>query len=146
MKHYHVKRLRKLIAFLRALPRKNFNFRRIVTRAKANGHVCGTVCCAVGWMPAVFPRFAKWNDEVLRQKAWDSSQGLEFDVPFGLNRDCYNPWVAAVAYFFGIDNSVACNLFSPGWQESEGVTKLGETATPKQVAAMLEEFLEKNAA
>lgn len=52
-------RLKALATFLEKLPVKKFNFRTIVSEAKEKS-LCGTVCCALGWMPKVSPDAAKW--------------------------------------------------------------------------------------
>lgn len=52
-------RMNKLADFLSTLPRRKFRMEDWVS--EADDHKCGTVCCAVGWAPAVFPRHWKWG-------------------------------------------------------------------------------------
>lgn len=58
-------RLLKLAEFLDTLPEEKFNIRAYVKKAE-NG--CGTVCCAVGWLPQVDPDNWKWKTLPLSQK------------------------------------------------------------------------------
>lgn len=92
MEQVHKDRCAKLIAFLKELPPEKFDMENYVTEAK-NG--CGTVCCAVGWMLAVFPEDFKWRKlpcgrgvyvECVDLDWFSSSVGaLDF---LGLPRDC----------------------------------------------------------
>ena len=51
MKHFHKNRLLKLADFLDTLPRKQFDLTLVLEERP-----CGTVGCAMGWTPTVFPR------------------------------------------------------------------------------------------
>lgn len=117
MKPIHVKRLKKLIAFLRKLPRKRFNF-AIVRNEPPK---CGVVGCAIGYMPNVFPRVFK-----------------SFEVT-ACNRTFYK----AAMWVSGLGWCPAGWLFNPMQQQlvHEKLKNLPTTATPKQVAAMLEKFI-----
>lgn len=55
-----LRRLERLAKFLDKLPREKFNFRDWVTETNKSNR-CGTVCCAVGWMPLVDPRSWRWG-------------------------------------------------------------------------------------
>jgi len=44
----------KLIAFLNNLDDKRFNFQQVISKFNKE-HNCGTVCCAIGWFPKIFP-------------------------------------------------------------------------------------------
>lgn len=52
-------RLNKLADFLQKLPPRKFNIENWVDKTDAAGE-CGTVCCALGWAPAAFPKQWKW--------------------------------------------------------------------------------------
>lgn len=122
MKAIHKKRLRKLIAFLRQLPRKRFNFDTI-----RYGHGCGTVGCAIGWTPEALPSLVK-NDSLL---------GPVLRKGNGYFRDI-------AAELTGLGPHLASCLFCPGEQAiaDSRLPNLPATATPKQVARMLEKFIE----
>ena len=66
-KHVTKRRLLKLAAFLDTLPPEKWDFLHIITR-KNPSRTCGTVCCAIGWTPVVFPRLIKWKDLFVRSK------------------------------------------------------------------------------
>jgi hypothetical protein len=51
-------RLLTIATFLDNLPPEKFNFDRYVTKHE-NG--CGTVCCAIGWFPQIFPEIWIWK-------------------------------------------------------------------------------------
>ncbi len=66
----NAKRLLKLADFLDKLPRAKFDFgviamqdgKPMLEALKAGKERCGTVACAIGWMPAVFPRSLRWTE------------------------------------------------------------------------------------
>jgi hypothetical protein len=129
MKAVYRKRLLKLAAFLDTLPREKFDF-AVVTRIgkkpmlealKAGHERCGTVGCAIGWMPAVFPRLVRWDE--------NNYVCLKGDV------DDYNADRYAAERFFDLSDDEASCLFVP---ESSG---LGALATPKQVARHIRQFV-----
>lgn len=60
MERIYRDRLNKLANFLEKLNPKKFNLSIIAKKDKKNPE-CGTVCCAIGWMPQVFPRTFKWR-------------------------------------------------------------------------------------
>jgi hypothetical protein len=130
-------RLLQLADFLDKLPEEKFDFGTIAKQsgkpmleALAAGHVkCGTVGCAIGWLPAVFPDQFKWvrsafNDELtVLTKETDE---LNFD---------------AAAEFFGIGYSQADYLFMPGY-EDDGYSGLADEAKATEVAAHIRKFVE----
>lgn len=76
-------RLMKLAAFLSRLPPRKFNFKHVVAKEDENG--CGTVCCAMGWCPAVFPKDWEWayQDVRLKRRAtgyWSFHDALRYFV------------------------------------------------------------------
>lgn len=138
MKPIHVKRLKKLIAFLRKLPRKRFNF-AIVRNEPPK---CGAVGCAIGYMPNVFPRVFKsfyrnYCDTTGVEEGWDWTHGVGFRGQRIVSFDGVAEWVS------GLELPLASHLFSPGCQTRvhADLPDLGDKATPKQVAAMLEKFI-----
>lgn len=128
MRAHHVQRLLKLADFLDTLPREKFDFSVItcvdglplLDALKAGKKRCGTVACAVGWMPAVFPRAFKWTDCGAVLPRSSQADGMNLD---------------AAGRFFGLDYADTVGLFSP---EDSG---LGYSATPKQVARHIRRFV-----
>ena len=60
-------RLEKLIGFIENLPDEKFEFDEWVTGFDTkNG--CGTVCCAFGWTPSVFPESWEWRHDDYHDK------------------------------------------------------------------------------
>jgi hypothetical protein len=56
-------KLLKLADFLTNLKPSEFDFSEIVGEFDYDNN-CGTVCCAIGWLPVVFPEEAVWVDEL----------------------------------------------------------------------------------
>lgn len=119
------KRLTKLIAFLRALPRSKFYFGDDVLESKTNGHTCATVACAIGWTPAIFPRLVKW----------DFQDG------------CLNGYIMgkrSVGLYDVAEKILGCDayVFLPNCQiyADNRLSNLPCDASPKQVAKMLEKY------
>lgn len=127
------RRLKKLIAFLEKLPRKQFNFRRELTEAKKNGHVCASVGCAIGWTPSVFPRTVKW--------CWNGDRnydGTPCHVRFEIGELKQLAYRELAEQLFGIPMSH--DIFQVRGQIA-GLKKLGADATPKAVAKMLRKYM-----
>ncbi len=53
-------RLRTLAKFVRELPPEKFNFGLVVSEYDKIS-ACGSICCAMGWTPAVFPDQISWG-------------------------------------------------------------------------------------
>ncbi len=139
------KRLLKLAAFLRKLPRQKFDFCTFVSQgglppleALAKGkHRCGTVACAIGWMPAVFPRLTEYqlsSDEADAEAVCVKTPGIvDYVTGFAVAREV-----------FGIDELDSHFLFDPGWISDDDRAAPGANATPKQVARHIERFVKMN--
>lgn len=128
MKAIYKKRLLKLAAFLDKLPRKKFNFGSIVYSKPK----CGTVGCAIGWTPKVFPSLVEWDSR--RSPSAVKACGSD---NFGF---------AEVAMsLFGLSYKEANDLFDPcfvGYQHwTQPVDRVDADATPKQVAASIRRFI-----
>lgn len=132
MKPIHVKRLKKLIAFLRKLPRKRFNFAIIRNEPPK----CGAVGCAIGYMPNVFPRvFRSFAIPSYDVQLWTHGVGF---------RGASEPnFVSVAEWVSGLERFTASALFEPRNQGKVDarLPHLSKSATPKQVAAMLEKFI-----
>lgn len=123
--------LRKLIAFLRELPLEKFFFGSVVEQGDLHG--CGTVCCAVGWMPKVFPDRVKW---VKTFGLWNV-QLVDSMMEGGW-------WEGVASEVFGISEDMAADLFAPYRQHKahKSLSCLGDDAKPGEVADMLEAYIE----
>jgi len=159
------KRLLKLADFLDELPRKLFDFGTVATvgeegltpaQALKAGPKCGTVGCAMGWAPVVFPRILKyakvnevypnetWYDEDLKQLyiALRDESGLD---P-GTESYRKNDYSLIASKVFDIPESEAQALFTPGdtdWEIPALMNELPETATPKQVAKRIRRYVKQ---
>lgn len=133
--------LLKLAKFLREMPRAKFNFSVIMNvygkppldALKAGEHRCGTAGCAIGWMPAVWPKQLKWD-------RYNSVRLIERRR----SRDNFG----AAEKFFGISHSDALHLFNPNnsgeddagnWRDNN----LPYDASPKRVAAHIRRFVKE---
>jgi hypothetical protein len=120
-------RLLRLAEFLEKLPPKKFYFGTWVKEWK---NECGTVCCAIGWCPVVFPEHFKW--------CYDTT-----NVLFRRGND----WMIAAWHsedFFDLTDDEFSHLFHPNAQEQVfGGRKLDERSRPKTVAANIREFVNR---
>lgn len=57
-KLHYKQRLLRVARFLDKLPEEKFDFSKVVSHRDEN--CCGTVCCAVGWMPKIDPKNWFW--------------------------------------------------------------------------------------
>lgn len=135
-KPMYAKRLLKLADFLQTLPRQKFDFSQIAHQGekpmmqalKARKESCGSVACAIGWMPAVWPKLLLW--------APNSPNSCELSVLMrGDNTGDTNFDIAQ--RFFNIDYDESMALFYPGWR----VNTPDYNATPEQVAAHIRRFV-----
>lgn len=137
MQAVHAKRLLKLAAFLQELPKSKFDFGTFVHRGakpmlealKARRSRCGSVACAVGWMPAVFPRHVRWVGSDV--DGGNLQVTLRDEDYYGYNFD-----VAEV--FFGLSYDETRDLFNP---DNGSDDSLPFSATPKQVAGAIRRFV-----
>jgi hypothetical protein len=114
------RRLLKLAAFLRTLPRRRFNYGHWVGDdwAGAQDLSCGTTACALGWA-ATMPTFRRLGLSLtpVGEPGLKGVAGGAFD---------------AAAQLFGLHGE-QYSLFAPDYEE--------EDATPKQVARKIEQFV-----
>lgn len=124
-------RLYKLAAFLDSLSKRSFKFSRVVDRSNEDrdGNICGTVCCAVGWLPKLFPSHWEWI-----------SNTVEITADLRKNTDSPD-WVDSASKFFGITYLQSMCLFSPGCKRDWAPGMLAYNATPKQVADSIRQFV-----
>lgn len=128
--------LTKLIEFLEKLEPKKFDFRSIVREFKKNGHTCGTVCCAIGWIPAVFPKRARWQATT----GWDNEPMV---VVRFKGDDGVEDLKGVAAKFFGMNFNTSEGLFVPDSQKQVHLSlrHVSERAKPRTVARMLRKYL-----
>lgn len=148
------KRLLKLAAFLRTMPKAKFDFGTIMDvrgkppleALKAGEHPCGTVGCAVGWMPAVWPKQVKWAGNFT---PWVKLVGHSYNFA-GRSFD-------TAEKFFGLSYADVRYLFNPGnqdnpWNDDHGITDwsrprnnhLPYNSSPKRIAAHIRKFVKAN--
>jgi hypothetical protein len=139
--YIYKRRLLKLADFLDKLPRKRFDYSYWVGndwQGKENLS-CGTTACALGWSTTI-PSFRKLG---LRLKRHKDGFGTKHNIVclkgakiiFG-----YNAPAVAAHKIFGVNNSEFEYLFVPGGNSFD-LNKLGDKATPKQVAAHIRKFV-----
>ena len=133
MKKFQIKRLEKLATFLDTLPKQKFNF-GVVTDVsddwtmqealKTKDNSCGTVGCAIGWSPAVFPKVVQWKGKQAIVRMRNPIDAM------------YPPLTAATVAveLFGMTVDEAYEVFYPN-------NRLGDNATPKQVAKQIRKFI-----
>ena len=158
----NIERLNQLADFLDALPPEKFNFQWLVTDPATRqclmstpattpaGPPCGTVCCAIGWTPTIWPEDCKWTWK--SQEAWRAWSDRKGEVAWVeiLGAD----WERGARGFFELTRRQVQAMFLP-WDQTDIFTDadedeyedglpllarehprgwLPETATAKQVA------------
>lgn len=121
-------KLLKLASFLRELPPKEFNFGDVVTEWD-DKRECGSICCAIGWTPKVFPDEVQW---------WQGSSVELIDRAGDADAVGY---VEVAALLFDISQNDAINLFSPRGRPRRGLPPCNADATPCEVADLIELYV-----
>lgn len=123
-------RFETLIGFLDTLEPEKFYFCAVVGDHDAAG--CGTVCCAIGWTPQLFPDMAEWG------------QTTDGDVVVWSKPGMASDYDEVASEIFGLPVETCSHLFAPRCQKgvASALPECGLDATPKEVAAMLRKFLE----
>ena len=159
-----VARLNKLADFLQKLPRTHFDFSRVCDLIKpSKTNQCGTVGCAMGWTPTVFPRligmvfesdYDTKQDKRERKEYIEGAEpddiiddGMGFFVRTGnLEQDRRKVRRRSLDYgeaanaLFGIPISDAKRLFGPEHTSPADGQTLDGLATPKQVAKRIRTY------
>lgn len=122
------------------VPRERFDFSFIVHTPdgtkRGYGPECGTVGCAIGWMPAV-PEFRSLGVRLVQYPRDPSCEYVELGrgrTDFGVARG-----------LFGLSVDEANYLFQPG-PEGLGYSGLPPRATPKQVAKHIRRWVKDHPA
>lgn len=128
----NIERFQKLISFLDQLDESKFNLNSVVKEYDIDdqGHICGTVCCAIGWTPVIFPELVSWR-KIDYPDCPDTLTVLSVDVV---------GYIDVAAKLFDIKEMVAIDLFSPGKTDFDDY-HLSRHATPKQLAQRLRNYL-----
>jgi hypothetical protein len=145
-------RLYKLANFLESLPEKNFEFSSVVEKKgdpTKPVNECGTIACAIGWTPRIFPRIVEY---VMEHNNWyvkPANSAQKFDdyvdtAEFGF----------VGSYLFGISDKESGILFSmlntdyhnfrdygARWNKDTNLADIRYGATPKQVAQSIRNFI-----
>ena len=133
-------RLHKLANFLDKLPNSHFRFDAICyIFPKSQTNKCGTVGCAMGWTPTVFPKLIgvqkSYHDHDHELTSFfmrtgnvnrDKKQDLEYDE--------------AAVKLFGIPGEHARAVFAPGSAGPQGGPELSGGAHPSSVAKRLRAY------
>lgn len=125
------KRLNKLADFLDTLPNKKFDFDWVVGDYDRELQ-CGSVCCAMGWTPRVFPKLVEWFEH----------DNNAFDVRMkGVSEE--GDYIVTAMVLFDISYGEADQLFTPEeprpWM---GNRALSREASAKTVANSIRKFIE----
>lgn len=139
----HLERLRKLASFLDTLPPEKFDLEDWVTEVDPKKrHPCGTVCCAVGWLPVVDKKNWKWVSEKRREYNNEGGCVRNYRSAYPKLRKMrghgdsyffgYNDTWASIEEYFSVTEWGADKLFQSEHYSSK--------ATPKMVASRLRHF------
>ena len=104
-------RLLKLADFLQELPKDKFDFTSVVEEYDRENE-CGTLCCAIGWTPAVFPDLVKWlvpRNRLIRAVEIADDRG-----------HAVTGYVAVASELFTIPQTHARVLFTPASRDEHG--------------------------
>jgi len=136
-----VGRLRKLAKHLRSEHRvhKKFYFDKLAQgEINKKGNYCGSVGCAMGEFPAVWPNEWRWDNSMsgfitifrVLHKSQNANEYTNYDI---------------MADFFSITDDQISHLFVPDSQNiiNFGGKKLDVNTTAKQVADNISAFIEK---
>lgn len=130
-------RLLKLADAIEKLDDKNFDLRSYV---KLKGDIedlkqkklnCGTTCCAIGWMPSVFPRICEW-------KLVDEYHG---DINVMLKNDPYVTGYEVAREVFGLSDYEAWFLFDPDYYPED---RRGKKSVLRRIRRFIESGLPEN--
>ncbi len=137
-----MERLLKLAAFLETLDPEKFKFSRFVEHHWKGDPLlsCGTVACALGWTPTVFPEVTMSQGPTWKQyKVPDFEvEGIEIKDFSGFRTEGQ----AALAKFFGLTASEYDHLFLPNCSLGRR-SGLRSNVSPETVAANIRSFVKE---
>lgn len=123
-------RLLRLAAFLDKLKPRKFDFCTVI-RGRPR---CGTVGCAMGWTPKIWPKLVEWD-----KNEFGELTGIKF-----CDSKKYKDTETIIHELFCIDYDDINYLFFPNsdhpayWQSGQGC---GKDATAKEVAESIRQFV-----
>jgi hypothetical protein len=138
MKKLHKDRLLKLAEHLEKgkLGHKIFAFQvfNYSPVGEFDGKGCGTMGCAIGECPFVFPKYWKFVDSGVRNERVPILKTAKSNAPF-----------YSVEEFFGINGREYDHLFAPLMQQPTLFSgkELGYEAAPEEVASNIREFVKR---
>lgn len=119
-----------LIKGLKSLKRREWYFGSLI-REYSSEKGCGTVCCALGWLPKFFPRKMEWVNH----------------SPYFLDarRKGKEDWSSSniYSYLFGIPSNHEDALFNNDSQYTLGLKNLAKDCTVLEFIKMLREYIKK---
>lgn len=127
-------RMLQLAEFLDQLSQSEFYFASVISQMNEETG-CGTVCCAIGWTPAVFPDLVRWPTKSEIQV--DGSAEM-----FLLDRPGEPCFTEVAAQIFRMPEHHAEFIFSPGHYSPADGSELEDTATPQEVAERIRTYVE----
>jgi len=140
MSDIRVGRLRRLAKHLRSEHRvhKEFSFSSLAIGEIKKGNYCGSSGCAVGELPAVWPKEWSWKQN-------NCYRDDMFGVVHKSQNEIEDTDSSVIADFFSITIRQVQHLFYPYLQDIKrfGGWELGSGATAWQVAANIDAFIEK---
>jgi hypothetical protein len=118
-KAMNIEKLLKLCDFLDTLPPEKFNYDK-----------CGTVCCAVGWLPKLFPDDWEWLKYNADGVAYKNYNNPEYRTP-----------ALQAALFFDIPDDDARKLFVSAYHHIDDAD-FAEDVTPEQLSQFIREYID----
>lgn len=140
-------RLSQLADFLAVLSPDKFDFNNVLVCTTRGTIGCGTVGCAMGWTPTVFPALVKICDP---RDYTGSVRYLDIEATELLAEEfgCFDDtgrifgYTAVAAALFDMDAERAHALFTPRCPSPADDSVLRISATPKMVADRLRTFVD----
>lgn len=126
-----VARLLKLAKFLRTLPESHFDFGIVLEQhSKTRENKCGTIGCAIGWCPVVFPRLVEITPRMF-MPTYRLKRG---------DKQCRGDFRTVGQHLFGMPLTHVERLFVPEKHSPADGRRLGYTTTPTKVAQRVETY------
>lgn len=123
---FHKERFIKLLEFLKTLNNDQFDYSQFVA-IYDHKQQCGTVCCAAGWLPKVFPQ--EW------ELAFDGVRWIPAMPNFGPDQEIED----TLAHFFGM-TSIEVNALFYGDYYAQDELNLPITDDDSELPAVINLF------
>lgn len=131
-------RLKKARKFWGTLREEQFDFSEFVLEAKeVKSKMCGSVCCLLGWMPAVNKKYFQWDYYGDDAHVYLSIGGIDKNGRHIDGRD--------VIYYFGLKDDLYGHLFEPYGQNTFvfGGRYLNEESKLTEVLSNVDEVIKR---